>query len=316
MLSENYAYNEYDEYEENGKDEKYEVYEEAILLKQGNLRVICRLNVKALHGERHSGKKRKLWQMTVRLSPQKVAKIMRCYFKGMPQPDIAEKAGVDQSTVSLYASRFKDAADEIGLLSAGKEFGVFNEVSSLRSLSVELSKADLTVEEAKQGLNIIKAFSKLGVKPEEHSRLVRVCREVNDPGFIQAANRLNRIENENNMTYEEAMSKFQSALSSLPLAEKELEEVRSKLKAASASLAEKHRKLKELEVQITQLESGAKRKAAKIEQELTMKMKQLRVKQTEVEEIARLKAELDKEGLDIETLVRLAKEFKYGTSES
>lgn len=254
--------------------------------------------------------------MTIRLSQQKVAKIMRCYFSGMPQPEIAEKAGVDQSTISLYASRFRDMAEEIGLLPAGKEFGVFNEVNSLRSLSVELSKADLTVQEAKQGLNIMKAFLKLGVKPEQHTLLVRVCKGVSDPGFIQAAIKLSKIEAENHMSYEEAVSKLESAIASLPLAQKELEEVKFKLKTVNNSLALNSQKLKDLEAHVAQSDNEAKTKVAKTEQELTQKMRQLKVKQSEVEEVARLKAELARQGLDIPTLIKLAKEFEYGATES
>ena len=112
--------------------------------------------------------------MTVRLSPQKVSKILRNYFSGMPQCDIAKKAVVDQSTVSIYSSRFKQRAAEVGLLAAGKEFGVFNEINALRSLSAELFTHKLTVDEANQGLKIIKAFIKLGIMPEQHTELVKL----------------------------------------------------------------------------------------------------------------------------------------------
>lgn len=86
--------------------------------------------------------------MTVQLSPHKVSKILRDYFRGLPQTKIAKEAGVDQSSISHYASRFKGTAAEYGLLAAGKEYQVFNEVESLRSLSVELYKSKLTAEEA------------------------------------------------------------------------------------------------------------------------------------------------------------------------
>ena len=53
--------------------------------------------------------------MTVRLSPHKVSRIMRYYFTGISQSEIAGKAGVDQSTVSIYSSRFKEVAAQTGL---------------------------------------------------------------------------------------------------------------------------------------------------------------------------------------------------------
>ena len=109
--------------------------------------------------------------MTVQLSPHKVGKILRGYFHGLPQTKIAKEAGVDQSSISHYATRFKEMAAKYGLPAAGKEYQVLNEVESLRSLSVELYKSKLTIEEARQGHNIIKAFLKLGINPEEHLNL-------------------------------------------------------------------------------------------------------------------------------------------------
>ncbi len=54
--------------------------------------------------------------MTVQLSPHKVSKILRGYFRGLPQTKIAKEAGVDQSSISHYANRFKGMAAEYGLL--------------------------------------------------------------------------------------------------------------------------------------------------------------------------------------------------------
>jgi len=61
-----------------------------------------------------------------------------------------------------------------GLLNAGKEFGVENEVDALRSLAVEMTNANLTTQEAKQGVRIIREFSKLGVEPEHYTMLIEV----------------------------------------------------------------------------------------------------------------------------------------------
>ena len=41
-------------------------------------------------------------------------------------------------------------------------------------------------------------------------------------------------------------------------------------------------------------------------------MKKLKVQYEEVEEVAKLKADLNKQGLNLSTLVKLAKEFSYG----
>ena len=144
--------------------------------------------------------------MTVKLSPQKVAKILRYYFSGIPQMKIAKKSGVDQSSISIYATRFKERVSEVGIIVAGKEYGLMEEVDALRSLSVELHKTKLTVDEAKEGIKIIKAFIKLGISPVEHMTLVKVCKEVNNPGFVNAALKLVKIESDGNTSYEEVVS--------------------------------------------------------------------------------------------------------------
>ena len=216
--------------------------------------------------------------MTVKLSPQKVSKILRNYFSGMPQCDIAKKAVVDQSTVSIYSSRLKQRAVEIGLLAAGEEFGVFNEINELRSLSVELSRNNLTVEEANQGLKIMKTFMKLGVSPEQHTTLVRLCKEVNDPGFIRATLKLSRIETEGSTSYEEVVSQFEKMTSELPPAENRLKKVQSKLKSLNDLIAKRNQELTSLEARLAQLQKDAKAKLAKLEQEFENKKKELNVK--------------------------------------
>jgi len=236
---------------------------------------------------------------------------MRHYFGGVPQTKIAKRAGVDQSTVSIYASRFKERAAKIGVLAAGKEFQVFNEVDELRSLSVELSKAELTVDEAKEGLRIAKVFIKLGIGRKQHTVLVKVCKEVDDPGFIHAAVKLGKIENESNMSYEEITSKFEKVTSQLPFVEKQLQKTQAELESVHKFLAQRKQELAGVETQLTQLQNEAKAKEAKLKQELAIKTKKMNVQHEEVEEVTKLKAELDKQGLNLSTLIELAKEFSY-----
>jgi DNA repair exonuclease SbcCD ATPase subunit len=251
--------------------------------------------------------------MTVRLSPQKVSKVLRNYFSGMSQCEIAKKAVVDQSTVSIYSSRFKQRATEVGLLAAGKEFNVLNEVDALRSLSVELSRNNLTVEEANQGLKIMKAFIKLGIMPEQHTALVKLCKEIDDPGFIHAALKFNMIETGGKMSYEEVVSRFERVSSALPSTEKKLEETQSELNSLNDLVAKRNQESAKVEAHLEQLQKDAVAKQAKMEQEFENRRQELNVKIKEVEEIAKLKADLGRQGLDIPTFLRLAKEYSRGS---
>ena len=247
--------------------------------------------------------------MTVQLSPHKVSKILRGYFCGLPQTKIAKEAGVDQSSISHYANRFKKMTTKYGLLAAGKEYRVQSEVESLRSLSVELFKSKLTVEEAKQGYKIIKAFLELGISSEKHLTLVKVCQKVDNPGFVEAAVRLAQIEAQTGMGYHQVIASFEEALNQLPQLEGKLSEAKVELKSINDTLLKNKQELAGREEYLKKYQNEVKAKVAQLEKELLAKMKQLEVEKKEVEEVAALKAELTKKGLNLETLLKLAKEF-------
>ena len=59
--------------------------------------------------------------MTVRLSRHKVTGLLRRYFQGMAQTQIAGVVGVNQSSISVYASRFSERSEKMGLAAAGEE---------------------------------------------------------------------------------------------------------------------------------------------------------------------------------------------------
>ena len=247
--------------------------------------------------------------MTVQLSPHKVSKILRGYFCGLPQTKIAKEAGVDQSSISHYASRFKEMAAKYGLSAAGKEYQVLNEVDSLRSLSVELYQSKLSVEEAKQGYNIIKAFLKLGINPEEHLNLTEVCQKIEDPGFIKAALKLSQIESQTGMGYHQITSGFENAQKQLPQLEKKIAEANAELKSLNDGILKNKQELAGREEYLKTYQNEVKAKEARLEKELLAKMKQLEVEKKEVEELAVLKSKLVKNGLNLQTLLKLAKEF-------
>jgi hypothetical protein len=247
--------------------------------------------------------------MTVQLSPHKVSKIIRGYFRGLPQTKIAKEAGVDQSSISHYATRFKEMAAKYGITAAGKEYQVLNEVESLRSLSVELYQSKLTMEEARQGHNVIKAFLKLGINQERHFNLIEVCHKVGNPGFIEAALKLSQIEAQTGMGYHQIASGFEKAQKQLPQLEEKIAEAKAELKSLSDGVLKNKQELARREEYLKKYQNEVKAKEAQLEKELLAKMKQLEVEKKEVEEVAALKAKLIEKGLNLQTLLKLAKEF-------
>ena len=182
------------------------------------------------------------------------------------------------------------------------------EVDALRSLSVELHKAKLTVDEAKEGVKIIKGFIKLGISSATHMTLVKVCKEINDQGFINAALKLAKIESDNNISYEEVVSGFQKMTSQLLVLEKQLENCNAELNSINNNLADRKHEMASLEERLAKLKKLAEDTLAQTKQEISMKMEEAKVTEKEITEIAKLKVNLDKKGLDIPTLVKLAKE--------
>jgi len=213
---------------------------------------------------------------------------------------IAKKVGVHQSSVSHYATKFKERAEEVGLLATAKEYGIMEEVEALRSLAVELNKNKLAADDAKEGAKIIKAFSGLGIKPSAHTLLVKVCKEVKDPAFIEAALKLAKIEAESHISYEEAMVKFEEITIQLPLITEQFEKKKGKLESANTNLTATEKKLENANKAWEEFENAVQKRIEKKKHEYDVAI-------SEIEMVAKLKADLKKKGLDIPTLVELAK---------
>ena len=247
--------------------------------------------------------------MTVQLSPHKVSKILRSYFRGLPQTKIAKEAGVDQSSVSHYASRFQETAAKYGLPAAGKEFNVFEEVSELRSLSVELLKVNLTSEDAREGVKIIRAFNRLGIRSDQHIKLVQVCKKVDDEGFITSLLRFVEIEDNSDKSYDEIVSNFESVASQLPLSEKKLMALKTEIGSLNNTLTKKKSELAGIQSQLVQFREETVAEKTRLNAELEAEMKRFGVKEQEVKEATKLKSELVKRDLDLSTLIKVAEEF-------
>ena len=249
--------------------------------------------------------------MTVRLSPHKVRKILIGYFSGLPQIKIADAIGVDQSSISHYATRFKEAVASVGILAAGRSYQVLDEVESLRSLSVELYQSKLTVEDAKQGHNIIKSFYKLGVNPETHTLLIDVCKEVGNPAFIEKAIELVDLERHLGISRDQAVSRFEEIAKQLPGLEAEIGEAKSKLGTINSAILKKKGELANRKEYLKKYQEYVKNEVDQLEKKLSAKMAKFNVHNMDIEVVENLKKELSKQGLDIPTLLKLAKEFSH-----
>jgi len=138
--------------------------------------------------------------------------------------------------------------------------------------------------------------------------LVKVCKEINDQGFINAALKLAKIESDNNISYEEVVTGFQNMTSQLPVLGEQLENCNTELDSITNNLADKKQEMASLNESLAKLKKLAAGTLVQTEQEISTRMKDAKVTEKEITEIAKLKADLGKKGLDIPTLVKLAKE--------
>lgn len=195
--------------------------------------------------------------MTVKVSPYKASKILRCFFQGTPQPEIAKKCSVNQGTVSRYASRLKEDADNSSIIAAAKEYGIMHEVDSLRSLAVELWNNKLTVEEAQEGVSILKLFDSLGVQPAEHETLIKVIPKLKKPEFISAAKKLEKLEATTGKTYSELVSQFEQLSSEITqlqqtdaMSKQESEGLQQSIKELTAAKKKAEQEQSDLEAEV------------------------------------------------------------------
>jgi transcriptional regulator with XRE-family HTH domain len=240
--------------------------------------------------------------MTVMLPEHKISGLLRDYFTGMSQTDIASKYGVDQSTVSNYTRRLRQRAKDIGTLAAGEELDVMDEIESLRNLSVELKRSRITTEGARQGLRILKQFRQLGVGPDEHENLILLCRRVKDQSFIDAALRLQELEKTSGRNYEVLVSHCEELTPKV----QSLEQKRNRLTREIGQLSSSEDAAKRRIDQLKERESNEK---ARIQAALDQKEKEYAVSAREIDEVGVLKRHLASVGLDIPTIVNLGSEF-------
>lgn len=250
--------------------------------------------------------------MTIQLPPYKVRKVLKGYLSGKPQTRIAAEAEVDQATVSHYASRFKKTAAQKGIQAAGKEYGVLSEVDELRSLSVEINKSRLSVEDARKGHDIVRTFLKLGIKPEAHQALVKVCQQVGDPAFVHAAVNLVQIESQTGVSYHEVISRCEQAQRNLPVTETKLAHLQAELRSVSDEISKTKRALVDQRKELERYQAKVKTEVRELSAKLTAKMAQVAIKEKEVEDATVLRSTLAQKGLNLKTLVKLAQEFGQG----
>jgi len=254
--------------------------------------------------------------MTQKISPHKVSKMMALYFDGYSQTDIANKLKIDQSTVSLYVSKFKSISEHQGIKAAGEEFGIMDQVQALHSLAAELKKAKLTVEEAAVGLKMMQSLSKLGISQDEYKGVIQACTKMKSEGFLNSAAKLNKLEHDTGMTYEKIVAKAASTHQELKQTQQDLLAVAGKLKTTKEELAniEKQKKLASQELETHMKNVGVDMKRLELVENLALALKKAGEDDKQLEDYIQRQHLLNEAGITLGIFVEILEKAKSLTA--
>jgi len=254
--------------------------------------------------------------MTQKLSPHKVSKMMVLYFDGYSQSDIANKLKVNQSTVSLYVSKFKSLAEQQGIKAAGEEFGIMDQVEALNSLASELKKAKLTVEEAKVGLKMAWTLQKLGIKQEDYNDVIQTCTKMKSEGFIGDAVKLSKLENATGMTHGQLLAQYASTHEKLEKEQQELETTTGQLNSVKEELAsmDKQKKAANQALKAYMDQIGVDMNRLKLVEGLAQVLKEAGISDKDLQEYIARQQVLSKAGISLDVFTAIVGESKVLTS--
>ena len=261
--------------------------------------------------------------------------MMSLYFQGYTEIEIAQKLGVDQSTVSKNTGKFKSLIEQQGIESAGKEFGIMDQVVALHSLASELKKAKLTVEEAKVGCKMVTVFQGCGIQQEDYPDLVQACTKMKSEGMTKAAVELNQLEKATGKAWNGIVTEAVSANQGIEQAHAQAAIIADKLKSSQEQLTaiENQKKLADQDL-IAHLEmvDTEKKKASDdladhmkqvgvdmgrlaLVEDLAMALKEGSVSDTDLELYIKHQKHLDQSGISLNNLVTIVNQAKVMTKD-
>ncbi len=210
--------------------------------------------------------------MPTKISDVKAAKIMHHYFTGMPQPKIAQKCHVNQSTVSRCAKKFEEEASAKGIVSVAKEHQIMSEVTALRSLAVDLYKSKVSIEEAKSGAKMVALFHSLDVPPEDYKVLAKILKKLKDPEFYKVGMKLVKLEESTGKDYNTILGEFEQMGEEIAVRQEAIADLKEKQAEEEVSHEKLKLDLKEKEAELMEYLKEAEEKKAVADAEVKEKL--------------------------------------------
>jgi predicted transcriptional regulator/DNA-directed RNA polymerase subunit RPC12/RpoP len=254
--------------------------------------------------------------MTTKLSPCKLSRLLSLHFEGYSQVQIAHKLNLDQSTVSLYITKFGMQSQAKGLMAAAKEMGIMDIVTSLHSLAAELQASHLSAEEAKPGLKARLKLEKCGVGEEQYPDMISAVEKMKQKGFLQSALKLVSLENSTGMDYAGITSKYEQISGQIEQKSQKLAELNAAMLKQQAALKTIEDKRKEREMEYNEyLKKTDMNMLRLIEVEkISVLLKKAGIKDSELKVYIGRQQELDSCSLDINLFGQIVSKAAAATS--
>ncbi len=253
--------------------------------------------------------------MPKKLSQFKVGKILKLYFQGYSQTAIAHKLNIDQSTVSFQVGKFKARADEVGIAGAAEEMGIMYEIEMLHSLAVDLMNEKLTVEEAVAGLRVVSAFEKLGIE-QDYQSVIKIAAIMHKEGFLDSAIKLDELEQNTGMTYEEIADEAAKVSQQLEKDQAQLKEINGKLDNVKNDLEnmEKKRKLATDDLASHMEQVGLDKDRLMKVETLALTLKKAGIENQQLEEYLQRQQQLNEAGISIDMFTLILEKTEVATT--
>ena len=253
--------------------------------------------------------------MPKKLSQFKVGKILKLYFQGYSQTAIAHKLNIDQSTVSFQVGKFKARADEVGIAGAAEEMGIMYEIEMLHSLAVDLMNEKLTVEEAVAGLRVVSAFEKLGIE-QDYQSVIKIAAIMHKEGFLDSAIKLDELEQNTGMTYEEIADEAAKVSQQLEKDQAQLKEIAGKLDDAKNDLTnmESKKKLTTDDLTAHMEQIGVDQDRLKKVETLAQALKKAGIQNQQLEEYLQRQHQLNEAGISIDMFTSILEKAEVATT--
>jgi predicted transcriptional regulator len=254
--------------------------------------------------------------MAGRLSSSKVSRIFQLHFRGYSQCAIARWLNIHQSTVSIYINRLTTLAQEEGLETAARRYGVMQEIRELHSLAAELKRARLTVAESRTGLRVLDTLKSHSVAEDDYGDLIESTKKMKSDGFMEAAIELSQLERASGLNYEQVCASYQGSYKQVQQLEKELAGKTRELERSESAFmsAEMNRKAAESGFESYLKETAMDMKRLQKVEPLALALKKAAVQDSQLDEYIQRQQLLDRSGVSLNLLSSILKQANVVTA--